>query len=456
MRSTAFILAYAAALAISPARAQDGDAFPGERQLVELLEKLGSDDPSVRERASQELTRLGQKLVDTLRRVAKTSGDPEIRARAMAALDALKQDPTFTREKLRSLSVDIAMEQGATLSDLLGSISQKTGVRFLLHFDESVHIGELDDIAFRGVSLEAVLDSICRDKDLQWGIDAEQRVFLMLRPAFFDRFAETKVLDVSDLVDPARDHSPDRSNPSAMSEEELVHLLQLSIEPSSWEPDNVWMKVDGGLLRVRHLPDVVQRVERMIGELRAKLARPVKVELLGILCDPAKLRAWIGPDLRDPTPEQMQALLAKVAAEEEVKRFAWLQLSATNGRWGRGVHSHESTLVVGFHVEKAGERSLVLPVTRAVSEGIEAFMRPRVSEDGRRATVELEIEATRLVEIDSVKTDAGEIRLPKVMSLEFKQTADLAHDRWGIVGMAAPAGKPELRLLLLARVEIAR
>jgi hypothetical protein len=453
MRTILWLLACAAAAPLA-APGQDADE-PSDRRLRELLERLGSDDPASRERASQELTRLGQKWVDAIRQLARAGDDPEIRARAHGVLDALRQDPTISRDKLRNVPVDATLEEG-TLSDLLSAVTQKTGIKFLLHFNEAERIGELAGVDLRGVSLEAALDSICSDYDLAWGIDAEQRVFLMPRAAFFDRYGETRLVDVSALVDPPRDHSPDGSNAGGMSSEELIDLLQLSIDPASWGYDNVWMNIDGGRLRVRHLPEVIRRVERMLGELRARLARPVKVELLGILCDPAKLRSWIRPDLRDPTPEQMQALLAKVHAEEEVKRFAWLQMNAVNGRGVRGVHSQESTFVVGFRVDKAGERSFLLPVTSAVSEGIEAFVRPRVSEDGRRAVVEMEIKATRILEIETVKTEAGEIRLPKVASLDFKQTADLAHDRWGIVGMATPSGKPDLRLILLARVEIGK
>lgn len=453
MRSIAWTLTFAAGLGTGFAPAQDSEAIPADRRLQELLDKLGSDDPAVRESASRELTRLGEKWIDALRRLAKASEDPEVRARARGVLNAIQQGSALTREKLRTVSAGVAMEEGS-LSDLLAAISQKTGIQFLLHFREADCIDTLADVDFRNVSLEAALDSIASAYELAWGIDAEQRVFLMPRGAYFARFAETRVIDVAAIVDPPRDRSPDGAGEDPMSREELVHLLTQSIEPDSWHNENVWLNVDGGRLKVRHLPEVVLRVEQMVAELRAKLARPVKVELMGILCDSAKLRAWIRSDGRDPTSEPMQSLLAKAAGEEEGKRFAWLQLSAANGRGVRGVHSYESTFVTGFHADKSGERSLVLPVTNVVSEGMEAFVRARVSENGRRASVDMGVKATRIVETETVKTEAGEVRLPKVASMEFKQTVDLAHDRWEIVGVGSPAGKPELRMVLLARVSI--
>jgi len=435
--------------------AQDGGEDPTDKRLRELLDRLGADDPAAREKASQELSRLGLRWIEALRNLARVSEDPEIRARATGVLDALKQDPTITRERLRSVAVDVVMEQG-TLSDLLNSITAKTGVKFILQFDEMNHIGELEGVAFRGVSLEAVLDRFSTEYELKWGIDAEQRVFLMSRSAFYSKFAETRVFDLSALVDPPRDHAEEDPHEDGMSGSEIVELLQTSIEPSTWGDDNVWMNTTDKRLMVRHLPDVLKRIERTLSELRARVARTVKMELVAFFVDPAKVRAWLKPETRDPSGEQVQALLSRVQGEEEVKRFAWLQLTAVNGRGVRGSQAEESSFVVGFKVERSGERMVVLPATTQVLEGLDLFLRPRISDDGKRVGVEMELKATKVLEIETVKTEAGEIRLPKVATLELKQTVELMNDRWSLIGMATPTLKPDLRLVILGRAEIGK
>src|SRR5436190_1505718 len=68
--------------------AQDAD------RIQELIRKLGSEEFSVREEATEELKKIGKSAQEALRKAAAESEDPEIRQRAKALLEeAPKEAP---------------------------------------------------------------------------------------------------------------------------------------------------------------------------------------------------------------------------------------------------------------------------------------------------------------------------------------------------------------------------
>lgn len=79
------------------ARSQDAP----EGDIDALIEQLDSDDWAARERAGEELRRIGKRAENVLRRAAKEHHSVEVRARAAALLDALEGGgPTVNGLKL--------------------------------------------------------------------------------------------------------------------------------------------------------------------------------------------------------------------------------------------------------------------------------------------------------------------------------------------------------------------
>lgn len=74
-----------AALLLSVAASQD-DA---SRRIDELLRQLGADEFAVREKAADELKKIGKPAEEALRKAAESSEDPEVRQRARSILDAM-------------------------------------------------------------------------------------------------------------------------------------------------------------------------------------------------------------------------------------------------------------------------------------------------------------------------------------------------------------------------------
>jgi hypothetical protein len=62
-------------------------------RLDELVRQLGADDFAVREKASEELRKIGKPAEEALRQAAESNKDPEVRERARALLEAMAPKP---------------------------------------------------------------------------------------------------------------------------------------------------------------------------------------------------------------------------------------------------------------------------------------------------------------------------------------------------------------------------
>jgi hypothetical protein len=72
-----------------------GQDTPGEpaKRIDDLIKQLGADEFSVREKATEELKRIGRPAREALEKAAEKNGDPEVRERARAALDQMAEKP---------------------------------------------------------------------------------------------------------------------------------------------------------------------------------------------------------------------------------------------------------------------------------------------------------------------------------------------------------------------------
>jgi len=64
-------------------------ALQDQDRIQDLIQKLGSDDFSTREQASEELKKTGKNAREALKKAADESQDPEVRQRARTILDEM-------------------------------------------------------------------------------------------------------------------------------------------------------------------------------------------------------------------------------------------------------------------------------------------------------------------------------------------------------------------------------
>jgi hypothetical protein len=446
---TAAATSLAFILALCSGSAQDRDI---EKHIGRLAERMGAEDPMERAKATDEMTALGRRMIEALRAYQRKSDDPEVRARIATVLSALSQSTVVTRETLRTIPCNIAMQEG-TLANLLSMVTTKTGIQFLIQFDEENYIGGLEDIDVRGASIEALLDMITVDYDLKWDIDGEGRVFIMPINDYYKKMAENRVFDLTALLTRPPDHGEQyKGQEGWITAEEIEEIIRASIEPDTWDLDGPQLNYYENRLHVRHGPRVLRQIDRLIADLESRFIRTFRIEFLAVSCDREHLESWIGSDSREPSAKQIQAIVTKVKEGRDAKRFATLRLTAALGQAVKGTHVEQATYVTGFRAEKAGEQVLVVPETTQVKEGLTVLLRPGLSKDERRMRLEIELELTKVLSVETVKQTAGTLRLPTVASMELKHTAMMEQNRWSLSGILTPTSEPDRRYVILCRV----
>lgn len=101
-----------------------GAAAQDEARLRELVESLGSDDLSERERATEELVRLGENALPALARLLQACGDPEVRARLILVRDRIRVDGRRLRLAVR-ISEGLARDR-ELMNELLSAHPEDT------------------------------------------------------------------------------------------------------------------------------------------------------------------------------------------------------------------------------------------------------------------------------------------------------------------------------------------
>lgn len=127
--------------------------LPRDDRLTRLLDDLDSDTFAVREKASQELTRMGKSIGPQLRRALAEDLSPEKRRRVKALVEALPRPPRPQRpfrgiaeEERRLLNVVVLLDRMGTPDalDLLHYLVHTAELSALLT-DSSVWIGEVSE-----------------------------------------------------------------------------------------------------------------------------------------------------------------------------------------------------------------------------------------------------------------------------------------------------------------------
>jgi len=76
-------------------------AAPDAKQLKKLIQDLGSDDFSVREKATQGLSEIGRPALPALREALQQSTDAEVRQRARRIMDLIQTSTKYLLESLK-------------------------------------------------------------------------------------------------------------------------------------------------------------------------------------------------------------------------------------------------------------------------------------------------------------------------------------------------------------------
>jgi hypothetical protein len=125
-------------------------------QAREWCDKLGEENPQIREEAQRQLIRLGSAALPALKETAEKSSDPEIRDRARKAMEEIARGEKLEKvyQAPKHLTVDF---KEVPLREVVADLSRRTGLRFT--------VAQMDTpitMKFTDAPLLQVLDEISR------------------------------------------------------------------------------------------------------------------------------------------------------------------------------------------------------------------------------------------------------------------------------------------------------
>jgi PHD/YefM family antitoxin component YafN of YafNO toxin-antitoxin module len=440
----------AAILALLPlwAAAQD------DPRMGELMQQLGSDDPQVREKATEELLRTGRSHVRALEDAAARAKDPSTRKKIEEALARIQKREPVTRQRLAAARMDLEAED-RQLGDVAQQISRACGIP--IEFDLEGAPDQPVTLSVKGAAVDLILDSICKPQELAWFIRDERKVVIIEAERYAAMQLKLEIYDVRTLTAPVADQpvaalgeEEPREPQSPMAGEDLVQLVKDTIDRASWDGNERSILYQNGLLVVKAMPEVHAKIPKFLARLRREIAFQVRAQLWFVVhrADflskelarrPVELDAETVEKIRRAAVESREAILA---SSFEVVGYNAQLVSGTSGT--------ERACVTGY--DEGGNPSL-----RPIHEGVVFALRPIVSHDRTTATVKLRANVSKIETLERFRSPKGEIHVPAVSTSVVRSMQTVPLDRTVVlsqIGNVKGFGTGFSQVLVLGKFEV--
>lgn len=336
------------------------------------------------------------------------------------------------REALETARISVDFS-GTPLSDVADSIRSFTGLNVVVSEGGDLPV----DLRLNDVKVRTLLD-LLRGYDVGWYV-GEGFIKICSRDEENRRRTELRTYDLRDLLvrildfpgevlvpmelDTAPPISFEMEEPGAVTvnEDMIAELIQVSIEPESWDSSyDHTIDLMGGVLFVRHTPEVQAQVEAFIEGLRSRSQIQIVTEAQLMAMTEAELEAARknGPAVERPTG----ALLGAA----DVICFNTQRTTAS--RFERRTH------VGAYEANVADGSAQAEPKSRVVNEGVQLDVRPIASADRRSVTLELRFDMTDVTSMKIAKTAVGDLDQPQVTTYTLNSTISIPSGSWVIVG----------------------
>jgi hypothetical protein len=228
---------------------------------------------------------------------------------------------------------------------------------------------------------------------------------------------------------------------------ELPRLIRAIIARGSWVDEHHTVLAHNGVLRVRHRPDVVAQVRKLVQNLRARLMRPIQIQVAFVEAKAAALDRIAG---KSGAGGRWNAAAFRAAVKrEQARSLARVVLSSYNGRWALSdrvsnqvflsgvkvadgaITPQTTTLASGFTIQAAawrwGEERAVVAVTglyTGEAVGAQSLTQKVHRELPRQKTTERQWEA-----------HDAKLELPVREMLEFQGQITVTKSDWTVAAL---------------------
>lgn len=387
-------------------------AFQADDPIARAIRDLSHDDVAVRDRAAGELAGAGPVAYKPLRAARAVAKDAELQARIDDLVERLKTRLPLTVDTLKAAIVDIDLEK-PWLQDVTAEIERQSGIAVRVATTIRLYL-ELQELRIRGISAATLLDVLCGQRGLLWGIDDREAVLIIHPERALDHFGDTRLYDIRTFVRPPVSSRPLKgvglfaTGPSAdaaddrpdmlIEADHLASLIKSSVASGTWDVENAWINRFQSHLVIRHRPIVLDEVERYLQGLRRRFHPQVRVSvrLLAVKEGAAGL-------------EEAGADVIRLG-EAVLTGLAGIRVQSFAGR--------EQALVAGYGPE--GE-----VLREAIRDGLLVGVRSVPNADGT-LSIDLSVDLARLQKVERVATKQGEVQMPTFETAEVRVLEEVA------------------------------
>ncbi|GEM_PF-2523593 len=246
-----------------------------------------------------------------------------------------------------------------------------------------------------------------------------------------------------------------------LSPDVLADMIQVNVDPDSWNNVNNRIALGGGKLFVTQTPENLKRIGDLLADVRARVGDFVEVEgyvlgvkaeylegLLGIL-ENTRTGAALGE-------KAVRSVLGGAVKEGFVRVLDAASVLAFSGQRVHVASVEEHAYIRDQDVEVAQDESTSDPVVGAVGAGFVLDVRPVVGAGDAGVLLDLRLEhQTVLSPFPTVEMDVGTIEIPRVRSLVV-QTTTVVPDGGAVLFAGAHQDDGSEAKVMLVRARIKR
>jgi hypothetical protein len=394
------------------------DPLEAER-IRGLIFELGSDTPQRREEATRGLMLTGRQALDAVQKALAQTKEPEARKRLESLCTYLGATSRVTPERLRQTKIDFDVRD-ASAADVLMDFMRQSGIpiEVLLHNSREIR---LRPTRHSGASIEEVIGALAKELGCQWSIVHERKVVLHQAPGplpagvslkFYDTRAITfRILDSPVVPDEMGVfvEQPAEAQPR-LGGEDLVQLIRDSVAKESWDEEGRSIIFQNGILVAVTTADIHAKIEAYLKKVRKDFSLQVKTELVVVAHKPEFMADVLDKSPRMLTTEQFEAILKSEG--ESMTLVGHLQLTGFQNQRILAQSGSERLYVSGYHEGQ--------PRHEALFEGLRVNVKGTLSDDRKTVAVNLRGFLSKVLALEKVKTEAGEVQVPRKSQIPLR------------------------------------
>jgi hypothetical protein len=426
-----------------------------QERVRTLLHDLGVDDPQRREAATRELMLLGRQAQSAVEEALRRAKDPEARRILEDLCRFLGATDRVTPQLLAEKRIDLSISDGppsAVFREIMAS--SKIPIEVLIH-DEGAR--KLTPTRFEAATLEEIFKSIASQLAVQWRIVNERKVVFFHPPGADAMGLILKLYDVRPLTFRILDmpgridwgdtgvtfvDQPAEAQP-LLGGEDLVELIRHSVSKETWDEEGHSLNFMNGLLIAKTTAAMHEQVEQYLRKVRRDFSLQIRHELWMIAHAPRLLSDVLDRSPRHLTEAQFDELLkspsASLVGQVEFRSFQCQRVSGQSGS--------EKSIVVSYDGPS--------PRRDILFDGLFYDVKTVLSNDRKSASLDFLGSLSRILSIEKVKTEQGEIQVPKRSRVPLMISPRVECGRLAVLLQTGPVegyGEKRTQMLFVLRV----